>query len=67
MGVAGWRLGLVPASLVWVASLGGFAGALSESVVNDFGRRNGFSLDHEFANALNTFLGAMIALRIGGA
>ncbi len=64
---AGWRLGLVPAPLVWAAALGGFLGALSESVVNDFGRRNGFSLDHEFANALNTFLGAMLALRIGRA
>ena len=64
---AGWGLGLVPAALVLAAVLGGFLGALSESVVNDFGRRNGFSLDHEFANALNTFLGAMLALRIGRA
>ncbi len=64
---AGWGFGLVPAPLVWAAALGGFLGAVSESVVNDFGRRNGFALDHEFANALNTFVGAMVALRIGRA
>ncbi len=64
---AGWALGLVPAALVWAAALGGFIGAVSESVLNDFGRRGGFSLDHEFANALNTFVGAMAALRIGRA
>jgi len=29
------------------------------------GARFGFRLDHEFANALNTFAGAMIALRLG--
>ena len=67
MAAAGWGLGLVPAGLVLAAGLGGFVGALAESVVNDFGRRKGFSLDHEFANALNTFIGAMLALRFGRA
>jgi uncharacterized protein (TIGR00297 family) len=60
-------LGLVPASAVWVAGLAAFLGAMSESWLNDFGRRAGFGLDHEFANGLNTFIGAMIALRIGPA
>jgi uncharacterized protein (TIGR00297 family) len=64
---AGWGFGLVPAPLVFAAALGGFLGAVSESLVNDFGRRSGFTLDHEFANALNTFVGAMAALRIGRA
>ena len=64
---AGWGFGLLPAPLISAAALGGFLGAVSESVVNDFGRRNGFALDHEFANALNTFVGAMAALRIGRA
>ncbi len=64
---AGWGFGLVPTPLVFVAVLGGFLGAVSESVVKDFGRRNGFALDHEFANALNTFVGAMLALRIAQA
>ncbi len=67
IGVAGWRLGLVPAVLVGVATLAGFLGAISESFVKDFGRRGGFRIDHEFANALNTFVGAMVALRIGQA
>jgi hypothetical protein len=40
---------------------------MSESWLNDFGRRAGFGLDHEFANALNTFIGAMVALRIAPA
>jgi len=62
--VVGWQLRLFPAALLWAAVLGGFLGALAESVINDFGRRTGFQLDHEFANALNTFVGAMLALRL---
>ena len=64
---AGWGFGLVPTPLVSAALLGGFLGAVAESVANDFGRCNGFTLDHEFANALNTFVGAMLALRLGHA
>ena len=30
----------------------------------DLGRRLGFRLDHEFANAFNTFAGGLIALEI---
>jgi uncharacterized protein (TIGR00297 family) len=66
IGAVGWRLGLFPTSLLWAVILGGFLGALAESVINDFGRRAGFRLDHEFANALNTFVGAMLALRLAG-
>ena len=62
----GWKLALIPTSLLWAAILAGFLGALAESVINDFGRRAGFQLDHEFANALNTFVGAMLALRLAG-
>jgi len=57
-------IGLVPRSAGFACAAGGFLGALAESVLNDFGRRAGFSLDHEFANALNTFAGAMLALRL---
>jgi uncharacterized protein (TIGR00297 family) len=64
---AGFLLGLLPAAVVWVAGLAAFLGAMSESGLNDFGRRAGFGLDHEFANALNTFIGAMVALRIAPA
>ena len=62
--VAGWRLHLVPGSLLWVVAVAGFLGAMAESVLNSLGPRLGFRLDHEFANALNTFLGAVVALRI---
>jgi uncharacterized protein (TIGR00297 family) len=64
---AAWALGLLTPSLAAVAALGGFLGAMSESAINDFGRRTGFGLDHEFANALNTFVGAMVALRLAPA
>lgn len=64
---AGWLLGLVSVPAACVAGLAAFLGAMSESWLNDFGRRTGFGLDHEFANALNTFVGAMAALRIGAA
>ncbi|HWZ86027.1 MAG TPA: DUF92 domain-containing protein [Thermoanaerobaculia bacterium] len=64
---AGYLIGLFPEAAVWVAGLAAFLGAMSESLLNDFGRRAGFGLDHEFANGLNTFVGAMLALRIGTA
>lgn len=67
LAAAGLAIGVVPRPAVGACALGGFLGALGESVVNDFGRRAGFSLDHEFANALNTFVGAMIALRLAPA
>jgi uncharacterized protein (TIGR00297 family) len=62
---AGAGLGLIPARLAAAAAAGGFLGALAESFVAAMGRRFLFRLDHEFANAFNTFAGAMIALRIG--
>ena len=64
--VAAIALGLsaVSAAGAVLAAVGGFLGALSESAINDFGRRAGFALDHEFANALNTFVGAMVVLRL---
>jgi uncharacterized protein (TIGR00297 family) len=67
IGLAGWRLGLVEAGLLWVTIAGGFLGALSESVLTSAAARFGTRLDHEFANALNTFVGAMVALRLGAA
>jgi uncharacterized protein (TIGR00297 family) len=65
--LAALALGVVagPRAAVAVAA-GGFLGALVESVVSALGARFGFRLDHEFANAMNTFAGAMIALRLGG-
>ena len=58
-------LSIVSAAGAGIAVVGGFVGAISESAIKDFGRRAGFGLDHEFANALNTFIGAMVALRLG--
>ncbi len=54
----------MPAAGVWVVAAAGFLGALGESAANDLGRRLGFELDHEFANAMNTFAGAAIAAEI---
>jgi uncharacterized protein (TIGR00297 family) len=56
--------GLLPLSDAGIAAAAGFAGALAESVANDLGRRFGFRLDHEFANAANTFVGAVLAVEI---
>jgi uncharacterized protein (TIGR00297 family) len=64
--LAGVGLGLVPARLAWAAALGGFLGAVAESLLFAMGARFRFRLDHEFANALNTFVGAMLALRFAG-
>ena len=61
---AGVGLGLASPRLAVAAAAGGFAGALTESVLSAMGRRFLFRLDHEFANGLNTFVGAMIALRL---
>jgi uncharacterized protein (TIGR00297 family) len=56
--------GLTPGAAAWVVAAAGFAGALAESVAADLGRRLGFRLDHEFANAFNTFVGAAVAVEI---
>ncbi len=64
IGAVGVCVGLVPWSLLGVVAAAGLAGSLAESVVNDLGRQRGFQLDHDFANALNTFAGAMVALEI---
>jgi uncharacterized protein (TIGR00297 family) len=57
-------VGLVPARGVPVVAAAGFGGALAESVANVLSRRFGLRLDHEFANALNTFVGALLAIEI---
>ncbi|HEY2796332.1 MAG TPA: DUF92 domain-containing protein [Thermoanaerobaculia bacterium] len=67
IGFAGAGLGLVPrvpGALLWATIAGGFLGALCESVVTTLVSRFGARLDHEFSNALNTFVAAMAALRL---
>ncbi len=59
-----WLTGLIAWQAAWVVAAAGFAGALAESVAADLGRRLGFRLDHEFANALNTFVGAAVAAEL---
>lgn len=64
IGAAAWAFGLVPLVLVPVIGIAGMAGSLAESILADLGARRGFRLDHDFSNALNTFVGAALAAEI---
>ena len=64
IGAAAALLGLLPASRIWVVAAGGLLGSLAESALTDLTARRGVHLDHEFANAFNTFIGAFAALEI---
>jgi uncharacterized protein (TIGR00297 family) len=59
-----WIFGWLPRGAVLAVIAGGFLGAFAESVLWDMRRRTGGRLDHEFANAFNTFAGALIALEL---
>ncbi|MEO8430138.1 MAG: DUF92 domain-containing protein [Acidobacteriota bacterium] len=59
-----WGVGMIPAGLIVVVIAAGVAGSLGESLLAGIGARRGFRLDHEFANALNTFIGAAAAAEI---
>jgi uncharacterized protein (TIGR00297 family) len=67
MAAAAWVLHVADPGVLWLVALGGFLGSLAESVVKDVGRRMEFQLDHDFANAFNTFVGGISALLIGAA
>jgi uncharacterized protein (TIGR00297 family) len=58
MGLAAMGVGIVPRVPA------GLVGALCESFVTTLATRFGARLDHEFSNALNTFVAAMAALKI---
>jgi uncharacterized protein (TIGR00297 family) len=64
IGVVGVLAGLLPAPAIAVVAAAGIAGSLAESLVLDLGRQRGLRLDHEFANALNTLVGALVAVEI---
>jgi len=64
VGALAWALGMVSPALVPAIGLAGVAGSLAESALADLSRRRGFRVDHEFANALNTFVGAAVAAEI---
>jgi uncharacterized protein (TIGR00297 family) len=57
-----WVFAWTPRAAVLAVIVGGFLGAVAESVLSDVRRRSGGRLDHEFANAFNTFAGALITL-----
>jgi uncharacterized membrane protein len=62
--LAAWVFGWLPRGLLLAVLAGGFLGTIAESLLADLGRRRGFRLDHEFANAFNTFVGGLTALEI---
>ena len=64
MGAVGVLAGLLPASAVAVVAAAGLAGSLAESLALDLARASGLRLDHEFANAFNTLVGALVAIEI---
>ncbi len=59
-----WMFGWLPRAGILAVIAGGFLGATAESLLADVCRRSGGRLDHEFANAFNTFAGALIALEL---
>lgn len=64
LGAAAALAGVVPFAAIPVVAAAGLAGSLAESVVSDLAGRGGRRLDHEFANAFNTLIGALAALEI---
>jgi uncharacterized protein (TIGR00297 family) len=62
-GVAG-AVGLVPWGMLWIVTFAGIAGSLAESLVADGARLRRLRVEHEFANAFNTFVGAIVALEL---
>lgn len=64
MGVIAFFVRVIPASAVVVVAVAGLSGSLAESIAHDLGRERALGLDHDFANALNTLVGALVALEI---
>jgi uncharacterized protein (TIGR00297 family) len=64
MGAVGVLAGLLPAAAIVVVAAAGVMGSLAESLALDLARRNDLRLDHEFANAFNTLVGALAAIEI---
>ena len=64
IGLAGFAADLIPAEAVAVVAAAGLLGSLAESIAHDIGNGTGARLDHDFANAFNTFVGAIVALEL---
>ena len=64
VGLVAVLAGLLAPSGIAIVAAAGLVGSLAESVAHDLGGTYGFRLDHDFANAFNTFVGALVALEI---
>ena len=64
IGVVASAVGLIPAWGIWVISIAGIAGSMAESLLADGARLGGRRIEHDFANAFNTFVGAVTAAEI---
>jgi uncharacterized protein (TIGR00297 family) len=67
MALAAGLLHVTDPALLWLIVLGGSVGSFAESVLKDLGRRMNAPIDHDFANAFNTFAGGLSALLMGAA
>ena len=64
MGAVAALCGLVPAARIGVVAVAGLFGSLFESALFDLASLRGVQVDHEFANAFTTFVGAAAALEL---
>jgi uncharacterized protein (TIGR00297 family) len=64
LGAAAYAVGVISALAIGIVAVAGLVGSLAESFVQDVGGQRGSPLDHEFANAFNTLVGALVALEI---
>lgn len=64
VGAVAYLAGVVSASAIGVIAVAGLAGSLAESAAQELARARGLRLDHDFANAFNTLVGALVALEI---
>jgi uncharacterized protein (TIGR00297 family) len=64
IGVVASATGLVTWPAVAIAAIAGVSGSLAESLLADSARLRGARIEHDFANAFNTFVGAAVAAEI---
>jgi uncharacterized protein (TIGR00297 family) len=64
IGAVAALVGLVPWSAASIGAVAGAAGSLAESLLADAARLRGGRIEHDFANAFNTFVGAAVAAEI---
>lgn len=64
IGIVAWAIGLIPGWGAWIVAIAGVAGSVAESLLADGVQRSGRRVEHDFANAFNTFVGASVAAEI---